>query len=315
MHLVVIGANHTSASLDLRERISHELENLNALPFPFIPLVTCNRSELYLSTQDAPKAHTTVIQYLRSKGLIDFEESLYTLFDKDVLRHLSLVSSGLSSALFGETEIQGQVRRSYEEARAAKPLSKALHSLFQQALKISKRIRNGYFQDQVPCNIEQLIETKIHDHFGTETKTRGLLIGASSINTRVAHYFANKTPYQMSLCNRTIDRGEALAHSLSMDLLPWQDLLAKIHTFDWVVSAVKSSSYVVDTQNFQQPLSSLLIDLGVPRNIDPKLNVQNLVHIEQLSASIKPSESILKDASEMAYSLSDAAFSAKIHAG
>ncbi len=312
MHLVVIGANHTSATLEQRERISQELTDLLELPFPFITLVTCNRSEIYISTHDAPKAHTILIRYFRSKGLVDFEESLYTLFDKDVLRHLSLVASGLQSALFGETEIQGQVRKSYEEARTKKPLSKALHSLFQQALKISKRIRNGFFQDQMPCNIEQLIEAKIHERYGKEAPTRGLLIGASSINARVANYFAKKNPYQMSLCNRTFDRAEALASSLSMDIIPWNDLSTHIQSFDWVVSAVKSSSYVVDSQNYTQTLQPLLIDLGVPRNIDPKVDAANLIHIEQLSAHIKPTENILKEASEMAYSLSDIAFSNKM---
>lgn len=304
MHLVVIGANYASSSLEIREQL-HRFMSLGAFSYPFVPLLTCNRSELYFATDNVAKAHQELTSLLRTSGITDFEESLYTLFDFDVSTHLASVASGLQSAIFGETEIQGQVRLTYEETRKKYPLPKELHVLFQNALRISKRIRNGYLDQKPLEKIETLLEEKITSLFGSSGNSKGLFIGASNINQKIAAHFIQKPHLSISLCNRTNEKAIELSQKLSLQYLPWDHLSTSLNDFDWIISGTKSSSYILHSDNIQEIISPLVIDLGVPRNIEPKLCTQTLVHLEQLTSSLRPIQAIKNDALEMIYSLTN----------
>lgn len=219
---------------------------------------------------------------MRSTGAADFEENLYTMFNLDAFHHLSSVASGIQSALFGETEIQGQVRCAYEDFRKRYPLSKELHSLFQNALRISKQVRNSFSNHNNFDQIETLLESKISSKLGLLPKT-GLIVGASSINKKIATHFSKNTKHRISICNRCDLRAQEFAQTLSIDFVEWNQWKQTLSNFDWVITAVKSPTYILDKSSIERFSNSLFIDLGVPRNIDPSCLDSCLIHLEDLT--------------------------------
>src|SRR5690606_30288580 len=108
-------------------------------PYPIVILSTCNRAEIYFSGEDLAAVHSHLLSFLRAGVDVPFERTFYSFFGIDCFFHLCKVASGLDSAIFAESEIQGQVRVAYANA---KKLSSCLHFVFQKALKISKEIRS-----------------------------------------------------------------------------------------------------------------------------------------------------------------------------
>src|SRR3989304_3124875 len=126
MRIGVLGINHKSASLDVREAVARASHAI-AADFSAVLLSTCNRTEIYFSEDDLAGAHSQILHELKSRIGISFEHALYAYFGEDCFFHLAAVTAGLDSGLLGESEIQRQVKAAYQ---AATGLSSPLHFLF-----------------------------------------------------------------------------------------------------------------------------------------------------------------------------------------
>ncbi|MBI3900665.1 MAG: glutamyl-tRNA reductase [Chlamydiia bacterium] len=289
MRIGIIGINHKSASLPLRERLSHEATHLFGpfhIPyahFSSILLSTCNRTEIYFHSEDLAATHIYLLNVIREHVHEEFEHCVYSYFGKDCFLHLAKVTAGFDSALVGETEIQGQVKRAYENTHSMHALPHELHFLFQKCLKIGKEIRT-----QIGCfhplpSIEHLVvqvgQRVVHDL----SQTRILFVGLSEINLKILKYLKQVGASSLSLCNRSESRALSFAQQEGLSWLPWN----RLHlwpSYDFVIFGTRSPKTIAYREDIvPESPCKLVVDLGLPRNVDPKVATSlTLFNIDQL---------------------------------
>jgi glutamyl-tRNA reductase len=297
MRAGVIGINHKLAGLRLREKLAkachkwfgigqahHEIHS-------FILLSTCNRTEVYFSSENLAETHSYVLQFLRNEVEEEFDHKLYSYFGVDCFSHLTRVTLGLDSAIVGETEIQGQVKLAYENTTALYLLPKELHFLFQKSLSIAKQIRT-----QLPlCRGIQSFEEAIFQAgkkiFPIPREARLLFVGASQINQKILLFLQKKKCKHISICNRSDQEGKMWQCFYGVHHLPWSQL-SQWHMYDWVIFGTKSPNYLIaqDDSQFGCKSKKLILDLSVPRNVHPNIALDpyvTLLNIDQVNASLK----------------------------
>lgn len=284
----VIGINFKTADLSLREAMARGAQSLadeRAIFFrhPIVLLSTCNRTEIYFSSEDLAEGHSDILAYLRSKIEEPFEHRLYSFFGIDCFAHLCRVVSGLDSAIFGETEIQRQVKIAYGRASQLFSLPSCIHYVFQKALKVGKTIRSLIQGTPTLYGlIWQLAEWK---------NKRILLVGYSEINRGFISFLMHKGINRLALCtkNPAVIKMEGVDVYDRKVLHQWQE-------FDLIVSASKADDYLIQGQGRGQ----VIFDLSVPRNVDPEVgNSTTLYNIDQLKQdnfqSLEQCEALLLD--------------------
>ncbi len=300
MQIAVLGVNHKVAGVNLRELIAKALLRRFSYGEPqvlenasFVVLSTCNRSEIYFSSNDLAHTHQEALAILREEIDCDFEQKCYSFFRKDCLQHLSRVTAGLDSAVIAETEIQGQVRLAYELATTARLLPSTLHFLFQKALKIGKEIRTKFlYQKEIP-DIEHAIYAKIKEHFQA-TKQPMLFIGASSINLKIAHFLANKGYTDITFTNRSPYALQKLKNRFKTMSL--NDFYNDWNHYNCIIAATKCPHYLISEELYSKyPQKRLLIDLAVPRNIDPAIG-SDIINIDSLQEFLVERKNSLQEA-------------------
>ena len=269
MQIALIGINYKSAPLQLREQVAKGFLERFCIDSPitsYVLLSTCNRTELYFSCDDLVEAHQSLLWLLRQSISCDFDSCCYSFFGKDCFFHLAKVASGLDSAIFGETEIQGQVRTAYEEAKKNRPLSKELHFLFQKSLKIAKSIRVECQLEENKAHLEKIV-LDIASAFFDKSLPTPLIIGCSHINLKIAD-FLHRNRVTPCFINRHDDKALSAASTYGGKALSWPQLKKEWHYYSWIIAATKSPSYVIDEEG-ECSKKRLLFDLSCPRNISP----------------------------------------------
>ncbi|NGX61986.1 MAG: Glutamyl-tRNA reductase [Chlamydiae bacterium] len=293
MHIGILGINHKSAPLELREKLAKVCNRLfhphsfftNTVPS--VLLSTCNRTEIYFSSQDPSETHTYFLSKMRSELEEEFEHRVYAYFGSDCFFHLARVTAGMDSALVGETEIQGQVKQAYESAIGLQPLSKELHFLFQKSLKIGKQIRASTSLTKKVPSIEEAILQAGETEFGTLHGKKLLFVGISEINYKIFRTFAHNGLTEITLCNRTDQKAETIAKKEQVKHLSWREL-SRWYEYDLVLCATKSPDFLLHKAPVRIS-PTLLVDLSVPRNIDPRLNAHpgiTLLNLDELNHSL-----------------------------
>lgn len=295
MQIGIIGLNHKLAPLHLRDLIAKACLRLfgPGATHPdqsFVLLSTCNRTELYFHSEDLSETHNYLLQLLKKEVLDEFEQKLYSFFGENCFWHLCRVTAGLDSAIAAETEIQGQVRKSYDSARDTLSLPSELHFLFQNALKVGKRVRHRLLQGHRMPDLEHAIFQNGVQFFQNIENTRILFVGASEINRKVISFFQAKGLKNLILCNRSAPAGETLAEKLSMEWMNWEHLTSWSE-FDWIILGTRSPHPIL-TKGSYVPTSSptLLMDLAVPCNAASELgklpNI-HLLNIDQINQALE----------------------------
>lgn len=296
MQIGVLGINHKLAGLYLREELAKVCQKrfgvLQAIQeyHSFVLVSTCNRTEIYFSSNDLPATHTYLLAVLRGEIQEEFEHKLYSYFGIDCFNHLTRVSLGLDSAIIAETEVQGQVKVAYENTIKCHTLCKDLHFLFQKSLSIAKRIRTTLDLGRGMPNIEHAILQKGMHIFPSLENTPLLFIGASEINLKIIAFLKTKKLKNITLCNRSDQLGKELAAAYDIHYLDWQHL-PFWHEFDWIILGTKSQSHLITQKDKPKTLTKqkLLMDLSVPRNVDPQLRDPHilLLNIDQINQFLK----------------------------
>lgn len=277
MRVGVLGVNHKLATLSLRERLARCCHKWVYSPFTkrsnasLVLLSTCNRTEIYFSSDDLPLTHSEMLCFLREEIEEDFDQKLYTYFAGDCFRHLVRVTAGLDSAIRGETEIQGQVALAYSTAIKEHKLHSDLHRLFQKSLKLGKQMR-----ELMPFRgMPELHDAILHLgalFFPAPRLSRILFLGASATSAQLIVSFRKRGYADLTLCNRTLETAEEFATQHTMQVLRWEELQKWPH-YDWVICATKAPHFLLTPDAVCYPKRrQLLMDLSVPRNIDPLLS-------------------------------------------
>lgn len=293
MRIGVLGINHKLAGLTLREKLAktcmRRFSPGNAIhPDHFIILLsTCNRTEIYFSSDDLAATHSYLLNILRQEVEEEFDHKLYSYFLIDCFNHLARVTSGLDSAILGETEIQGQVKNAYDTTLHLHKLPQDMHFLFQKSLKIGKEVREKIQLGRGLPELEHAIFS-ISSHFFPDLNNASILfVGASEINWKVLHYLSHKGLKNISLCNRS--SLPDIQTNSGIKTVDWSNL-NQWKKWDLIIFGTKSQEYLIRKE---EPLmvctSKLVLDLSVPRNVDPLLGREKnitLLNLEQINRTL-----------------------------
>lgn len=317
MRIGVLGINYKLADLKLRELLAKACQRRfgsgNAVQEEqtFVLLSTCNRTEVYFSSHELAETHSYLLQILRQEVQEEFDHKLYSYFGQDCFSHLARVTAGLDSAILAETEIQGQVKIAYETAAEFACLPSELHFLFQKALKIGKQIREKLQMGRGMPDIEHALLHLGSHFFERVQESKVLFVGASAINHKILQFFRHKNIRNLTLCNRSRKTAEIIAKNENIALLEWKEL-ALWQNFDWIIFGTKSGEYLIKQEQESQIGHKLVIDLCVPRNVDPNLakvpgltllNIDEINHSlkirrDQMSHLVKHAEGLINEAAQ-----------------
>lgn len=315
MRVGVVGINHKIADLKLREGLAKACQRRFGSQYTlhgehhFILLSTCNRTEVYFSSEDLAATHIYLLGILRNEVDEEFDQKLYSYFGKDCFLHLSRVASGLDSAIIAETEIQGQVKGAYEAGVAYQSLPKELHYLFQKAMMVSKQVRTDLQLGRGMPSLENAIYNCGKKFFQLD-QARILFIGVSEINRKILRYLKEKRYESITICNRSYEALSALSMDEEVHALQWAQL-SQWHEYDWLIVGTKAPDYLIKNVDLPKIIKTkLIIDLGVPRNVDPSigeregitvLNIDEIIqtlaaHTEQITHNVGQAERMIADA-------------------
>ncbi|HZB77586.1 MAG TPA: glutamyl-tRNA reductase [Solirubrobacteraceae bacterium] len=305
--LLLLGTSHKTAPVAVRERIAlpegraeRFLEELKEHPEirEAVVLSTCNRTELYVVVSDPVEAETTVLgMFARQAGLRPTEliEGITTHTNCDAARHLYRVTSGLESMIVGEAEVQGQVKRAYEAALAARSTGPLTNKLFRAALATGKRVRTETAIGAGGASVASVAVEAARAALGDLAARRVLIIGAGETAELTARALSEQGVVTMFVANRRRERAIALAHRFGGATIAFDALPAELERADIVVASTASPHFLVGAEELGEVARAragrplLLLDLAVPRDIDPACAVVpgvTLVDIDGLQAQV-----------------------------
>ena len=284
--LVLVGLSHHVAPVELRERVTLDLEGAARLAGSLgdaVCLSTCNRTELYVAaTEDAAAARA--LEELAGEPL---DGVLYRLHEEAAALHLFRVAAGLDSLVPGEGEILGQVRDAYEAVTPGALLDR----VFRQALAVGKRVRTETAIGESPASVSSAAAALVAQVFGELGGTSVLLIGAGRIGELAASNLASRGATIAYVANRTPATARELAHRFGAEALTLSDVPEKLADVDAVVSSTSAAEPVLRAEDVparrRRPL--FFVDIAVPRDLDPaigKLDGCFLYDIDDLEAVV-----------------------------
>ncbi len=284
--LLALGTSHKTAPLALRERIAlleggaeallKEL-TANASVSEAVALSTCNRTELYVVVSDPVEAESFVLGLLARRAALrpsELLEGMYSLRNCDAARHLYRVTGGLESMIVGEAEVQGQVKRAYELALAARTTGPMTNKLFRAALATGKRVRTETAISAGRSSVATVAVDAAREVIGDLQRRHVVIVGAGENAELTAQALHDQGVTTMFVANRRRERAIALAQrfggaSGSFDALP-----GELERADILISSTSSPHTLIGAEEIaavmrlrgRRPL--LLVDLAVPRDID-----------------------------------------------
>lgn len=225
-------------------------------------LATCNRIEVYTTTNNVDKAEG------RLKKIIGLKNT-YSKLNQKATNHLFNVSCGIDSAITGEVEILGQIKNTYQQATKEKVLGPTLHELFKQAISLGKLARTKTRISQGSATIGNIILSIIQKEL-KKKNYKILVIGAGNMAGQIAKQLSHNST--VTIANRTQKNADLLAKKLGCKTLLYEKIQSYIVDFDIVISAVSTSKYVITKEMIRKINKKVFfIDFGVPENIDPEI--------------------------------------------
>ena len=295
MHIVAAGINHRTAPVEVRERVMMLPEEvmpavvrLKAHVSEGAVLSTCNRTEVFAIVSDAAAGMLALKACIGESGrmsLAELEPHIYTHTGQDAVRHLFAVASGIDSQILGETEILGQVRGALVSAAEAGAMGVPLSRLFHSALRTGRLAREQTAISRHAASVSSAGVQMARQVFGGLEQCRVLVISAGEAGSLTARCLKDAGAADIAVANRTRATAEELAAELGGRCLDFEDVPAALADFDVVISATASSRYVLSRavvaaamdRRGSKPLC--LIDIAVPRDIDPESRRLRNVHL------------------------------------
>ena len=279
MKLTLVGVSHHRAPIELRERVALDAGAARALAAELgeeaVVLSTCNRTEIYLAREEAAEdVAVAALTGLAGDRGDELAGALYRLGDEGAALHLFRVAAGLDSLVPGEGEILGQVRAAFEAGTTGPFLDR----LFRQALHAGRRVRVETAIGESPASVPSAAAALAQQVFDDLTDRRVLVLGAGKTSEATARNLVSRGAVVAVVANRTVARGEELARGLGAEAVPLDAVGAELTRADVVVSATSASEHMLARDTVAAALRSrkgrplLLLDLAVPRDLDPAIN-------------------------------------------
>ena len=296
MEIVLVGLNHRTAPVEVRERVSFTTEQskraseelrARGILEETLVLSTCNRSEIYgvppeSSRESAPGLSSFLSEFHAVQADV-LSVSLYHHNDRAAVRHLFRVAAGLDSMLLGEAEILGQVREAYRHAQEYGATGPVLNRLFQGALEVGKRVRAETELGTRPMSAASAGVKLAERIFGKMSERSALVLGAGSISEQVVNQLRDRGIARLYIMNRSRERAEELARGCAGKVVAWGEWDTALAGPDVVVTSVSSEEPILKRETLQKAMAVrqnralFLMDLGVPRNIE--VSAANLYNV------------------------------------
>ncbi len=291
-HILVVGVNHSTAPVALRERLAISGASITDALAPFghsngrghalfhegVILSTCNRLEIYAVTDDPDGGREALIQFLSQNRQVpadEFSDVMYVKSNEDAAVHLNRVACGLDSMLVGEPQILGQVADAHRIALSHSATGPVLNTLFRHAVQAGKRARTetaiSRYATSVPSAAAALAEQEMDQLCGRVV----VVMGAGKVGQIAARALVARGASTIIVANRTYDRGLMLARELNGKAITFERQAEALAQADLVVTATEAPHVIVTTEKVRTALAQrperpmLIVDIAVPRDTDP----------------------------------------------
>jgi glutamyl-tRNA reductase len=282
MQLFTFGINHQTAPLAVREQIAFNVETMEPALHNLIELgaakeatilSTCNRTEVYCSTQEPERIIKWLANYHQMESR-DIEPYLYALPREQAVKHAFRVASGLDSMVLGEPQILGQMKQAVRYAEKAGTLGFLLHKLFQRTFSVAKDVRT---QTEIGANLISMAAAAVklaERIFPSIAEQSVLFIGAGEMIELNAVHFAARTPKNITVANRTLERAQILARRINGHAITLNDLPEQLAHHDIIVTCTASPLPILGKGMVERALKLrkhrplFIVDLAVPRDVE-----------------------------------------------
>ena len=333
MAVWALGINHNTAPLDLRGRFAFAVDRLGptlqglrstlSTPPEAAIISTCNRTEIYCASTQ-PDIEPTLQWLAHSGGVSPHELShhAYTLQGAQAARHAFRVASGLDSMVLGEAQILGQMKDAIRAAEEAGALGSTLNQLFQRSFAVAKEVRTATEIGAHSISMAAAAVRLAGQLFEDLQKIKVLFVGAGEMIELAATHFAAKNPAGMTIANRSLDRGEKLAHRFGAQVMRLADLPERLHEFDAVISCTASTLPLIGLGAVERALKRrkhrpmFMVDLAVPRDIEPEVKALADVYlytVDDLAAVVQTGQANRQAAVAQAEVIIDAGVQSFLH--
>jgi glutamyl-tRNA reductase len=337
MALVLVGINHSTANIEMREKVAFPpeivesaLAEIYALP-PIREVVivsTCNRTEIYLDFVESDSAVPAGDELAQKRQLVDRQEEVvawlstfhdlqageleqcsYSYAGEDVVRHLMKVSCGLDSMVLGEPQILGQIKSAYAVSKDQEVVAQSLGRAFEEAFSIAKQVRTDTAIGENPVSVAYAAVTLAERIFSDLPSLNVLLIGAGRTIELVVKHLVDKGVSEIVVANRTLDNALEIANRFDAHGVLLSDIPEQLIKADIVVSSTNSQLPLLGKGAVERALKQrkhkpmLLVDLAVPRDIEAQVSEiadAYLYSIDDISAVIDDGVKSRADAAKQA---------------
>ena len=287
MNLLIVGINHTSAPVELREKVAFTPEQLSyalqdlarVADFAEVAVLsTCNRTEIIATAENADEFK--VVDWLAAyhgMPVADLQPSIYVKRNQEATHHAVRVACGLDSMVVGEPQILGQVKDAYEHAGHIGTLGTELHHLSQDTFRVAKRVRSETAIGESSVSIASTTVTLAELLFSDLPGRNVLLIGAGETSELVGRHLKSTGFGKLTIANRTLENARQLAEELDASAIDLQTIPSRLAEADIVVASTASQLPVLGKGMVERVVKSrkhrpvLMVDLAVPRDIEPEV--------------------------------------------
>jgi glutamyl-tRNA reductase len=313
MSILLVGLNHRTAPVEIREQIAFSRDGAatalmlfrNQFPKAEAAIIsTCNRVEILVASDgDSPTLNDVVSFIAQSRDLPvnEFKSYLYQLSGEQACRHFFRVASGLDSMVLGENQIVNQIKNAYTQASEQGTTGRVLNRLFHHAFEVSKRVRTDTQIGTGKLSVSSVavdVAKKIFDDFSTK---QTLVVGAGEMAQLVCQYLREANASKFVVTTRTLTNAKALADACQGEAVPFSELDAQLVNADIVITATAcpmpfiTPERIKEAQKHRRGRLLFLIDLAVPRNVDPecgKLEQVFVIDVDELGRMVAENQKL-----------------------
>ncbi len=319
MQLVVLGLNHKTASVDVRECFTfsedkiktalnhlHEYEEISEC----VLLSTCNRTEMYAVVDDAEDGFPVMQQFLQriSESILDMEDFFFYV-EEDCIEHLFRVSASLDSLIIGEGQILSQVKKAYSVARDVGTTSTVLNTLFNRAIAVGKKVRSETRIAHSAVSVSYAAVELAKNVFGNLSASNVLLLGAGQMGELTAKHLVGNGVKTVIVSNRKYERAVELAEQFRGVAVPFESFMKSAVDADIIITSTGAPHYVIRAWDVahlmpkRQGRPIIIIDIAVPRDVEPEVAAiagVRLYNIDDLEAVVESNVRLREQEAELA---------------
>jgi glutamyl-tRNA reductase len=301
MAIIVVGVNHKTAPIAVREQLAFAPQDLDGALQHFqhpavdelVILSTCNRVEFYLNVRDTDAGCAACVEFIAAHHHLrpaQFVPHLSHWYDTEAVRHLFRVAASLDSMVLGEPQILGQVKAAYLAARVASRTGAVLTQLFERALGVGKRIRHETGINDHAVSVSYAAVELAKKIFESLRQRTVMVVGAGETAELAARHLLRQGVSTVFVVNRTLERTIQLAQTLRAKAIPWESLSAHLVLADIVISSTSAPHPVIGKAMVQEAMRArkgrpmFFIDIAVPRDIEPTVHALDGVFLYDIDA-------------------------------